>query len=479
MRTRLLNFWERLRASYWFLPGLMAAGAVALSLVTEALDRAVTFEAVEAARWIYGGGPEGARAVLSTIAGSMITVAGVVFSITMVALALASSQFGPRLLGNFMKDTGNQVVLGTFIATFLYCLLALRSVRGLEDAEFVPHISITVGLAFGLASLGVLIYFIDHVAASIQAPNVVARVGSDLDAALDRAFPEAEEGTDSRVDAARRARSGAPDAPLAGGAEAENDGSFIAATESGYVQAIDEGGLASAAREGELTLELLVRPGDYLLQGSPLVRVVSHSDGRGDPEEGPEADDEEREKLAERVRRCFILGNQRTATQDPRFVVAQLVEVAVRALSPGINDPFTATNCIDRLGSALARVARRPLPPDAREDDEGRRRLLLRPVGFEELLCEAFDPIREHGRGETMVLLRLLDVLGGLGRCATREEDREALLWHAEKALASARQGVPEEPGRERIQRRYEWALGQIRRGEEGGDASPGGDDDG
>ena len=181
MRAQLLKYWDRIRSSFWFLPSLMACGAVALALATVALDGSVTDDWLQTLAWVYTGGAEGASAVLETIAGSMITIAGVVFSLTLVALSLASSQFGPRLLRNFMRDTANQVVLGTFVATFLYCLLVLRTIRRADEVAFVPHLSVTLGVLFAIASLGVLIYFIHHVSVSIQADEIIARVGSGAD----------------------------------------------------------------------------------------------------------------------------------------------------------------------------------------------------------------------------------------------------------------------------------------------------------
>ncbi len=148
------------------------------------------YDWVDKLGWIYTRGPDGARAVLSTIAGSMITVAGVVFSVTIVALSLASNQFGPRLLRNFMRDRGNQIVLGTFVATYLYCLLVMRTVQGMDGSQFVPHLSVTVAILMAVASLGVLIYFIHHVAVSIQAPELIANVAHELHEAIDRLFPE-------------------------------------------------------------------------------------------------------------------------------------------------------------------------------------------------------------------------------------------------------------------------------------------------
>jgi uncharacterized membrane protein len=190
MKTKLLKLWDSLRATFWLVPTLMAIMAIGLSFAMVALDEAVGNRVLEKVGWVWAGGPEGARGLLSTVAGSMITVAGVVFSITIVALSLASSQYGPRLLRNFVRDKGNQIVLGSFIATFVYCLLVLRTVRGDDGAHFVPAIAITLGMVLTLASLGVLIYFIHHVSISIQAATIIGLVSHELNEVIERLFPE-------------------------------------------------------------------------------------------------------------------------------------------------------------------------------------------------------------------------------------------------------------------------------------------------
>ena len=174
----------------WFLPALLAAAAILLSFLTTAIDKSFLYHESAQRWWLYSGGPDGARAVLSVIAGSMITVAGVVFSITIVVLSLASSQFGPRLIRNFMNVRSNQLVLGTFVATFTYSILVLRIVNATPEARFVPSLSVNLSIMMSLASLGVVIYFIHSIAESIQAQNIIDRVHQDLDEAIDRIFPE-------------------------------------------------------------------------------------------------------------------------------------------------------------------------------------------------------------------------------------------------------------------------------------------------
>ncbi|MDQ3169892.1 MAG: DUF2254 domain-containing protein, partial [Acidobacteriota bacterium] len=309
--TSLGATWEALRATYWAVPSMMVVGALALSAGMVQLDRATGAQLLDRLSWVYTGGPEGARAVLSTIAASMITVAGVTFSITIVALALASQQFGPRLLRNFLRDRGNQVVLGTFVSTFVYSLMVLRTVRGGDDSEFVPNLSVTAAVMLALFSLGVLIYFIHHVSVSIQASQIIANVASDLEEAIDRLFPE-------RVDEDVPSVSHEPPPADPGASES------LRSHRSGYVQAIDGTRLMKAAAARDLVVRIEAGPGTFVREGSSLLRLW----GRGAADDGADA-----------VRAAFVIGADRTGAQDISFFVEQLVELAVRALSPGVNDP--------------------------------------------------------------------------------------------------------------------------------------------
>jgi uncharacterized membrane protein len=198
MHARFIQFLDQLRASYWFIPSLMSVGAVVLAFGTAAVDHALGPEWIYEVEWLQANRPSGARDVLSAIASSMITVAGVVFSITVASVVYASAQHGPRLLTNFMRDRGNQITLGTFIATYLYCLLVLRTVResgepeGLDEeiAAFVPHVGLFVGLFLAVCSIAVLVYFIHHVPRSIHISNVIADIGRELRGMIEKRFPE-------------------------------------------------------------------------------------------------------------------------------------------------------------------------------------------------------------------------------------------------------------------------------------------------
>lgn len=264
MNIKLSKLWDSLHSSYWFVPALMSGSAMVLAFAMLALDRAGKSGFIEKLALIYTGGPDGARTMLSTVAGSMITVAGTAFSIVIVALTLASSQFGPRLLRNFMQDTGNQIVLGTFIGTFIYCLLVLRTIRGDDYNLFVPQLAVTFGIVLAITSIGVLIYFIHHASTSIQSWHVIGEVSKDLNHAIDHLFPQkigqGNPGQKQRwVD----------EIPV----NFDKEASPVLATKSGYLQAVDDKRLMKIAKSNNLMLRLKYRPGKFIVQDSELVMV--------------------------------------------------------------------------------------------------------------------------------------------------------------------------------------------------------------
>jgi uncharacterized membrane protein len=401
----LATAWFWLRSSYWFVPSLVTLAAIVLSMTLIELDRSVG-RSDDLPHWVYSGSAEGARALLSAVASSMVTVAGVVFSITMVTLALTSTQFGPRLLINFMRDSGNQLVIGIFIATYMYCLMVLRVVRG-GAPGFVPHIAVTVALILAATAVLVLIYFIHHVSVSIQADNVIAAVRLELRDAID-----AQLGGAAPAPPACRAAPWRAEDPLA-----------IGARHSGYVQAIDAGALLHLARRQELYIELTCRPGHFAVAGMAVARVWP-------PSRAAVAHDA--------VRDAFLIGTQRTPTQDPEFAVRQLVEVAVRALSPGINDPFTAAACIDWLAESLCRLAAgEPLTAE-HYDEDGALRLVLQTVTFAGIVDAAFNQIRQYGRSSVAVSIRLLEALQLIAAHVRRAGDRDTLRRHVDMVERNA-----------------------------------------
>jgi uncharacterized membrane protein len=405
VRAWLAYVWYQLSAGLWLVPALMTASALLLALLTLSLDRAV------GERWLgaFGGilpiGPEGARAVLSAVAGSMVTVASLVFSMTLVTLQLASSQLGPRLITRFMRDHVNQVVLGTFIATFIYALLVLQSVNE-GEREFVPYVSVSAALLLTLASLGWLVYFIHHVAESIQADSVIAEVADDLRDAVDDMYPKL-----AAHERATWATKPAPADLLA------TTPAPVPAPKSGYVQAIGTDALLSLARAHDLVIEIDRRPGHFVIAGRPLMRAwPSARIG---------------EQVVEKAAQEVVLGPKRTPTQDVEFSIHALVEIAVRALSPGINDPRTAMTCVDHLAAALAHLMRCGERSPLLHDQDGALRLITNPTTLEEAVDAAMNPIRQAADGQVGVLIRLIEALTELARIAVTDRQRAALARHA------------------------------------------------
>ncbi|WP_460115686.1 DUF2254 domain-containing protein [Sessilibacter sp. MAH3] len=410
MTIQLLNFLYRLRESLWFLPSLMSLTAFGLAVLANWLDELYHHQAHK--HWpswlIYQGDLEGARTLLSTVAGSMITVAGVSFSITMVALSLASSQFGPRLLMNFMRDTGNQIVLGTFVSTFLYCLLALGNVSGTVD--YPPAASASIGLLLAVISIFVLIYFIHHVSSTIRAEHVVRVVAIDTMASIRRLIDDS--GQELKESAP------VPDQwPL-------SETFTIESHRSGYLQAIDEARIVQQLKRYDGVIKLCHRPGKFINAGEPLAFVHAKRWKIG---------------AAKNFDKYFVIGFCRTDDQDTEYGISQLVEVAVRALSPGINDPHTAISCIDWLGSGLRQIADKPLIGIYRFDSTKKIRLIRQKVDFVGLLDAAFNQIRQNGRNIPSVAIRLLEALDSIYTVAKDTNRREHITQQARLVIDGAK----------------------------------------
>ncbi|MBE9191876.1 DUF2254 domain-containing protein [Gloeocapsopsis crepidinum LEGE 06123] len=435
--VKIAKFWNSLQSSYLFLPAVIVVIAIALALTILTLDRAGYYGPLEKWGWMYTGGTDGARAVLSAIAGSVITVAGTAFSITIVALQLAASNFGPRLLRNFMQDVGNQVVLGTFIGTFIYCLLVLRTVRGEGDdyTFFVPQMSVTVALILAIASISLLIYFIHHASTIIQASHVISEVSTDLDRAIERLFPEKIGKSLSQI--GQRV----VEIPT----NFDVDAYPIKANSSGYLQAIDDDKLMQIASENELLVRLEFRPGKFVVQGSELVMVY--------PKE------QVNQKLIKELRDAFILGKERTEQQDVEFPIHQLVEIALRAISPAVNDPFTAIRCIDRLSAGLSRLAGRDFPSPYRYDDKDNLRVIAQPVTFAGLTDAAFNQIRQYSTSDVAVTVRLLEAIATIALRTKNPRNLAALRRHAEMIKHDSCNSVSQELDKKDIEKRYQAVI--------------------
>lgn len=376
-----LQAWSRLRGSFWFTPALIVLGSMLLAMALVELGAGVDADLAGWSPRLFGAGADGSRAMLSAIATSMVTVAGVVFSITIVTLSLTATQYSPRVLRNFMRDAPTQVVLGIFVGIFAYCLVVLRTIRGGDEGAFIPSLAVLGGMAYAFVGIGVLIYFIHHVALGIQASAILDRIATDTAHAIDHLFPQ---------------QLGEPPAAPHPPARLPAAWVPVCAQRSGYVKFVDPEALMRIAVEEHRVLRLRISVGDHVPEGAVVAEVA------GDAALPP--------GLAQRVRDCVALGRQRTVEQDAGFGLQQLVDVALRALSPGINDPTTACMCLNELGGLLARLARRAMPEPLRFHD-GELRVIAPVPEFGAFVGVALVPVVRHSRGDLEVLAAVLRAL--------------------------------------------------------------------
>ena len=398
------DLWTDLRSSFWFVPAVIVCAAVTLALALIETDQMLAQNVTD--RWprLFGAGAAGSRGMLSTIAGSMITVAGVVFSITIVSLSLAASQYSSRVLRNFMRDRTNQTVLGVFVGIFAYCLVVLRTIRGGDEGAFVPAVAVLVAVALAFAGIAFLIFFIDHIGSSIQASQIVATVAKDTLEAVDHLFPE------NRGEPA--------DEPEAAPSMTQRQSrGAIPARRTGYVQRVDVDALMAFARARQTTVRMECRVGEFVIEGTPLASVSEARDA--DPD------------AVRQINAAYTVDRQRTVDQDAAYGIRQLVDVALKGLSPGINDTTTAIMCVDYLTAILARLAHRHLETPGR-GDAGELRVIVRRPTYADFVAEAFDQIRQNADGNVAVIRRLIHSLETLSRITPGTERRRALFLQVE-----------------------------------------------
>ncbi|MBD8507101.1 DUF2254 domain-containing protein [Hoyosella sp. G463] len=383
MRKWIITF----RDSFWFLPTILGIIALALSQVLIRID--VTIQRLGpdvAGSLFYTVGVSGSRDILTAIGGSMLAVAATSFSITISVLAIASSTYGPRLVRNFMADRANQFVLGIYGATFLYCLLVLRSIRSETDqgGEFIPDLAVNVAVLLAVLDVAVLVFFIHHIANSIQVPTLLARVRGEMVSALDELYPGEPAG--NAVDATT---------------SAPGSGTAVPVASFGFVMVVDEDRLLDLAEEHDCRIEVRAGTGTHVVAGEALATV-----------HGPRAPSEE---LASSIRAAYALAESRSPRQDITFAVQQLTEMAIRALSPSMNDPFTASNALDELAVGLVPLAQRPDPVLGRTGDEGKLRLVVARVPPAELIGGVLDAMRHYALDNPLAIestIRLAERIG-------------------------------------------------------------------
>jgi uncharacterized membrane protein len=425
--------WRRevLRTNLWLVPAIEVVAAALLFVGTYALDRAAYAGVFRTPGWVLSGSPDAARQILTAIAAAIITVVGVVFSIVIVALTLTSTQFGPRMLRNFIRDRGTQITLGTFVATFVYSILALGSVGQGDHGDFVPHISITVLLALMVVDLAVLIYFLHHIAVQIQLPQVIAGIAGDLASAIDLQAGDPTVGADASYAALLIAQMDGP-------------GGEVAAPRSGYLQYIQHRNLLRIATEKNAVIHLRYRPGHFLVQGYPYAAVWPASAA---------------EKVALELARAHVTGPYRTLAQDVAFGLDQLVEIGIRALSAAVNDTFTALTCIDWIGDSLCKVTGRWQPTRVYRDGAGTVRVIASQITYERLVERAFEKVRQAGRGMPAVMIRQLDALAKIMERAAAPADQQVLLDQAAMIERLSERTVDEESDRADVHRAYQNVL--------------------
>jgi uncharacterized membrane protein len=419
---------EALRTNLWLIPAVESVAAVLLFALTLSIDRAAFHHEISLPSWVISGSPDAARQILSSLAAAIITVVGVVFSIMIVTLTLASTQFGPRMLRTFIRDRGTQITLGTFVATFFYAMLALISI----GSTFVPHLSVTTALVLTAIDLGVLIYFIHHTATAIQLPEVIASIAHDLTRAID-----AETGAVQLSDFANGP------SPAVLQTRLDHAGRVVTAPDSGYLRFVQHATLMRIAAECDAVIRLHYRPGHFLVQGHPLATVWP-----------PEVAD----KIGRQLERVHITGPLRTLGQDIAFGIDQLVEIAIRALSPAVNDTFTALTCIDWLGDSLCKIAVQWYPYTYHRDRDGDIRLITAPVSYERLVQRSFEKVRQAADGMPAVLIRQLDALYKIMEVAPASRS-QVLLDQATMIQRVNLRTVPEEADQADITARYEALL--------------------
>ena len=410
--NKLKQIWSNLRSSFWFVPSLIVAVSIALAVALAEAGSTGSDRWLD--RWplLFGASAEGARGMLSTIAASMITVAGVTFSMTLVTLTLASSQYTSRILRNFMRDRVTQVVLGIFTGIFIYCLVVLRTISGGEESVFIPNLAVFFSVVLAMGGIGVFIFFIHHIASSIQASNIIASVAAETMVAVDRYFPEklGNGPVDGDEDQSQL--------PLP-----EWRWQAVAARGNGYIQNVDIAALLCLAREHQTIVRMEQSIGAFVVQDTTLASLA--------------LEDPPKKEIIADLQAAYIISCDRSVEQDAAFGIRQIVDMALKALSPGINDTTTAVMCVDYLSAILARLAPRQIP-SSRRYEEGELRVLTIGPTFEDLLAESFDQIRSSADGNVAVMLRMLgavQTIAGLTASPSRRRAlREQVQWIAELA---------------------------------------------
>jgi uncharacterized membrane protein len=418
--------------NFLFIPGVMALGAVLLAWSMYWLDVQIPNEVLNTSRFIISGSVSELRGFLFAMATAVLTTAGVVFTLLTLPLSTVAAQYGSRLLRIFLGDRTTQFVLGMFVATFAYCIFSAMGIPAAEIQPEGPQITTTIGMYLLIAAFASLILLIQHISTMLQAPNIAAAAGVELlGVILETNQPETRSGEYQR----QTGRS-LPDSMT------EAEAHLVLATEGGYIQYVDPEYILPLAEKKDIVIHIVPKSGAFVRSGM-VIALVWPAD-RVDNE------------LDDEIRNTFRLGNQRTPTQDVEYAINQLTEMAVRAMSPAINDPYTAMTCLDYIGDGLALFARQgDINPNI-YDRQGKLRLVFDPVTFDELLSAAFDMLRHASSDNASVLLHMLEIIDVINQETKSPYAREKLLRHVALIQVESQAGSLVEADRQSLQRSSE-----------------------
>jgi uncharacterized membrane protein len=436
MTKKLRAAWARLLETLWFVPTAVGLAGMALAVVMVELSARIDPDALARFPRVFGASADSSRSLLSAIGGSVITVAGVTFSLTMVAVTQASGQYTSRILRTFMRDRPTQVVLGTFVGIFAYCVLVLRTIRSVDESPFVPSLAVVLGIVLALVGMGALIFFVHHIASTLQASHLIERVGRETMAAVDRLFPD-----DVGHEASAESRASVL---------AQLHGALwhpVPAKRTGYLQSVDADRLVHIATSRGVVIRLETTIGEFVIEGTPIAATAraEHEPRNGtEQQRRGERTSEPNDEGDREIARCFVLGTFRTIDEDAGFGVRQIVDVALKALSPGVNDTTTAVTCVDWLGAVLVRLATRSIEAPFRAAD-GAVRIIARGPTFESMLALSVDEIRQNAAGNVSVLAALLAMIARVrretrdpARCQWLDTQARLVGEHAERHVDAA-----------------------------------------
>ncbi len=418
---KLLFVWEHLKGTFWFTPAIIILFTIAVAIGLLYLDSVISLPAEGVIiNFFLVDNPDSARNILSIISGAMIGVTGTVFSATLVALTLASSQFGPRLIRNFMYVRINQVVLGSYVSTFLYCLIVLNTIRDYDDYTFVPSISILAAIVGAIINIILLIVFIHQIAVSIQADSIISDISDVISTQIKSTFPCQEEGlvNQDNVDEYDFKPS-------------YSKAILVRLPVRGYIQYIDEEKLLELAVKHEALIELKCRSGQFLVEGAIIGTIFYNG--------------QLKKKDELKIQHCLVMGKTKTSQNNLEHSIEQMVEIAARALSPGINDPFTAIACIDNLSATLCQLAKMVFPHKYQLDDNDQLRIIFNRLNFETILDTSFNQIRQYAKGNEAVITKIMESLATISTHVKTTSDRNAVVKHTKMLLRLVESSVEEE----------------------------------